>query len=302
MGDIMKINPLIKKFWKGVKEGDDKRIATQPIPDNYDEILDVEYIDDGHIHHRYDVFRPAGNGEKLPLIIDIHGGGWYYGDKELNGYFCKHLTSHNFVVASISYRLCPEVDFFNQIKDCVCAIKHILARADEYNFDKDNVFIAGDSAGGHIVGIICNLINSKDLQAKYDVDIDFAFNACALICPACEPCEMLPLISNIYFNPLFGKKHRRNGIMQLTSFKSTLQENVIPTIVLTSYADMLKTQSLDCYTLLKQREVDCDLIFGEKVKGGNKLEHVFNVVHWEWEESKKANEQICLFFNKRLNK
>ena len=30
--------------------------------------------------------------DKLPVIIDIHGGGWMYGDKGLNENYCRALS------------------------------------------------------------------------------------------------------------------------------------------------------------------------------------------------------------------
>ncbi len=297
----MKAINLIEKFWANVKKGDDARIALQPVPTGYSEIKDVAYMGDGHKHHLYDVYRPEGNDDVLPTIIDIHGGGWYYGDKELNGYFCKSLVKHGFAVASVSYRLCPEVTFVEQIRDCVEAIKHIFAHADEYKMDKNNVFIAGDSAGGHIVGILCNLMKDKDLQAKYGVDIDFDIKAGAMICPACEPCEMLPLISKLYFNPLFGKGHEKNGMKEMTSFRSTLAKDIMPIFVVTAHADLLRKQSIDCFELLKQNGSDTQLFYGAKLPGAeHKLDHVFNVIHYEWQESQTCNAEMCAFFKKYI--
>lgn len=47
------------------------------------EVNDLAYIEDGNLYHTLDVLYPADTqpGAKLPVIIDIHGGGWMYAEK-----------------------------------------------------------------------------------------------------------------------------------------------------------------------------------------------------------------------------
>ena len=52
-----------------------KRIASQTEPEGLEQILDIPYIDDGEKGHLLDIYYPQGTTEKLPVIIDIHGGG-----------------------------------------------------------------------------------------------------------------------------------------------------------------------------------------------------------------------------------
>lgn len=94
-------------FFQGpVKKKDEERMAAQSMPEFDEEYLEIAYMDDGHPLHTLNVYRPKGSGKtKLPVIFDIHGGGWYYGDKELNAYYCKYLTKNGFAVVDISYRI-----------------------------------------------------------------------------------------------------------------------------------------------------------------------------------------------------
>ncbi|MEG2273943.1 MAG: hypothetical protein RSC44_01280, partial [Clostridia bacterium] len=74
---------LVGFFWnKIVATNDKKRMAKQQKPSGVDEICDIAYNEDCNKHHLLDIYRKAGDTKKLPTIIDIHGGGWYYGDKE----------------------------------------------------------------------------------------------------------------------------------------------------------------------------------------------------------------------------
>ena len=41
------------------------------------------YLSGNHPMHTLNLYRPH-LGRPLPVIVDIHGGGWMYGDRELN--------------------------------------------------------------------------------------------------------------------------------------------------------------------------------------------------------------------------
>ena len=86
------LNKILEKFWRNTKRQDDKRIATLTPPEGVFESNDHEYLADGHVYHKLDVYYPEGTTEKLPVIIDIHGGGFMYGDKELNKIYCHTLA------------------------------------------------------------------------------------------------------------------------------------------------------------------------------------------------------------------
>ena len=78
---------LLDWWWnKQVLKSDKKRAAKLTKTTGVSAIKDLEYIGDGSKWHLMDVYRPKGTeNEKLPVIIDIHGGGWMYGDKDLYG-------------------------------------------------------------------------------------------------------------------------------------------------------------------------------------------------------------------------
>lgn len=53
-----------------------------------------------------------------PVIIDIHGGGWMYGTKEINKNYCLVLAQNDYVVVNINYRLAPDFSVADQLRDC----------------------------------------------------------------------------------------------------------------------------------------------------------------------------------------
>lgn len=290
---------IIKRFWKTVEKNDKKRITSQTPPNISEDICDVDYVGDGNVYHKYDVYRPKNAQGKLPVIVDIHGGGWYYGDKEINKYFCQSLTEYGFAVINVSYRLCPDTDIKGQIQDCFCALNHALDRVEEYGIDSRNVFLAGDSAGGHIVGIMSNVLHDARLQEIYGVKATADVNAICLICPACEPQNMFGALGKVYFNAVLGKGYRKRNTEKIASFEHTLGDNKRPCFFITAHADMLKKDTVRAYELLKERSVETELFYGKK-NDNHKLEHVFNVLRYEWNESRCANKAMCDFFLQHL--
>lgn len=86
--------------------------------------------------------------EKMPVIINIHGGGWWTGNRGIERGLLMPLQG--FFYASIEYRLSGQAPFPAQIHDVKAAIRWVRAHADEYNLDPDRIGLYGGSAGGHL--------------------------------------------------------------------------------------------------------------------------------------------------------
>ena len=91
-------------------------------PEDIDVIADLAYLPDGGYDtaagacrgHLLDLYLPHDavlrGGHTLPVYIDIHGGGFTYGYKELNRNFNVHLAEQGFAVFSLNYRPAPQTD------------------------------------------------------------------------------------------------------------------------------------------------------------------------------------------------
>lgn len=66
-------------------------------PEEVEEITDIVYIEDGKKEHRLNVYQPKERTqEKLPVIVNVHGGGMVIGTKEFNRYYCAELVKLGF--------------------------------------------------------------------------------------------------------------------------------------------------------------------------------------------------------------
>ncbi len=294
---------IIDIFWnKIVKTSDQKRIESQQYPQDVNEEINVEYLPDGHAFHKLDIYRPEELAkQKLPIIINVHGGGWYYGDKELNKYFCMELSKNCFAVASLSYRISPEATFETQLSDVIDAINYLKERSETFNLDFDNCFITGDSAGGHIASIICAMAADENLRSKFGKEINFNVKAGGFICACFNPYSFSKKIGmTAYFNDVFGKGYKNREITKYYDFDNCLSKNICPCFLTSNYGDMLKGETLRTYSKLKNEGIDTELYFFDKLQSHNKLTHVFNVLEPFWQDSKTVNNAMCEFFKKRM--
>ncbi len=94
--------------------------------------------------------------KKHPLILFIHGGAFYFGDKgsEAMSGWCRHFASLGYVTASINYRIGFRLSGksihqceYNAIQDAHAALRFLTAHANEYGIDTSALFVAGTSAG-----------------------------------------------------------------------------------------------------------------------------------------------------------
>jgi acetyl esterase/lipase/predicted acetyltransferase len=132
-----------------------------------------------------DVYRPVFRDEKkLPVIVNIHGGGYFYGDKELYRFYCMHLAEFGFNVVNLNYRLAPENKFPAPLEDILAVFKWISQNAVEYGMDKSRVFMVGDSAGAQLVSQFACIYSNKEYAKCFGFEVpeDVILKGVSLAC------------------------------------------------------------------------------------------------------------------------
>ena len=292
------LNKILDKFWQNTKRQDDKRIATLTPPEGVFESNDHEYLDDGHVYHKLDVYYPEGTTQKLPVIIDIHGGGFMYGDKELNKIYCLTLAKRGYVVFNMSYRLYPEVVVKDQLWDISNALIWIKEHLDDFPCDKDNICVTGDSAGGMLAFFTAMLSQSSELRDIYEVeDTGIRFNAVGLTCPVLFMDD--GSVTSIYTKIMLGKNYKSELWGNYVNMDKVLALGKVPPVfLLTASGDMLtRAQTRKGAALLKEKGLPYQFMDFEKYKGTD-LPHVFPVPHPESEISGRAIDEMLRFFDK----
>lgn len=134
-GDLAGVSPERAAGMRAMRYGsilcDTPRSALWHTPEGIDTFADIAYLPDGGYDkaagqcrgHLLDVYLPHDavlrGGKTLPVYVDIHGGGFTYGYKELNRNFNVHLADRGFAVFSLNYRPAPQTDLRGDRKSVV---------------------------------------------------------------------------------------------------------------------------------------------------------------------------------------
>lgn len=299
-------NPIVKimqMVWRFCDDGDKSKHAKQNPPKDIELISDIPYIDDGNYYHKLDIMYPnsISKGDQLPVIIDIHGGGWMYGDKGLNENYCRALADKGYVVFDINYRLVPDVNVNEQIKDVMSALKWIGENINNYPCDSDNIMLTGDSAGGMLASYASVLLQSEELRNIFETEsADINLTALVLTSPVSYMKDGGWF--SIYTKPLWGKGYKNSKTYEYMDFDKILPfaKEMPPTYLITSSGDTLaQKQTVKLYNLLKKNGVSCELAnYGKEY--GKSLPHVFSVLQPFEPAGKDAIDKELAFYKNAM--
>jgi len=130
-----------------IKLIDAKNVA---LPDNVEEILDIEYGIGGERKLQLDLYLPKGRKKATPAIIFIHGGAWKSGKRSDMKFYCVKFAEKGYVTATVTYRLMDEACFPAAVHDVKCAVRWLRANSAKYQVDPEHIVVSGNSAGGHL--------------------------------------------------------------------------------------------------------------------------------------------------------
>ena len=251
--------------------------------------------------HLLDVYSPTPldveNPEKLPVIVEIHGGGYLTNNKECNRPHGMYFASKGYKVVNINYTLQPEAEFDQELREINAAFDWIGANADKYGFDLDNVFLTGDSSGGHLSLLYTAVQTRPDLQEYFKVTAPAVkIKGTALTCPVGSFLD--PDIVSTAFRNLAGRLYDTKGKMNI-SYQGFADETYPEVCIVTTDTDVpIHTNSEAVHKWLDFKGVAHQYKSFEGKT--HKLAHVFNVLHPDWEESIEANQFILDFFARKM--
>lgn len=125
------------------------------------------YCNDKHKFHQLDVMY-SNDGEVKPCVLYMHGGGWCAYDKRVFRSTCKRLCSCGMVVFNCNFRLAPKFSVEDMQQDIYAIIDYISANASKYGGNPENIVLAGDSAGAHLLSLFINkaILNCESVAKK----------------------------------------------------------------------------------------------------------------------------------------
>jgi arylformamidase len=128
---------------------EERNNASQRVRKTLESSFDVPYGDSPR--QVSDIFPASKPG--APVLIYFHGGYWRSGGKEQNCHFAELFVNAGATVVVVEYDLCPSVTVADIVGQARRAIAWVYKNISRYNGDPSKLYIAGLSAGGHLVAM-----------------------------------------------------------------------------------------------------------------------------------------------------
>ena len=137
------------------------------------EKMNIEDLTKKNLQLTMDIYRPNITNDTIrrPLLMLIHGGAFFNGDKKSVGYqeWGHYFASRGYIVASINYRIgflpiwSTQVDRagYRAVQDAYAAMCYLLRHPKIYPINPDYLFVGGSSAGG-ITALNLAFMRDKD--------------------------------------------------------------------------------------------------------------------------------------------
>ena len=100
-----------------------------------------------------DVF-PVAGVSKAPIHVFFHGGYWKALHKNDFSFVVNGLRPAGAITVVVNYALMPQVSMAELIRQCRAALDWVWRHAAEFGGDREQIYISGHSAGGHITAMM----------------------------------------------------------------------------------------------------------------------------------------------------
>ena len=247
---------------------------------------------------RLDVYRRKDARGLQPVIVSVHGGGFFYGTKEVYQFYCMSLAKRGFTVVNFNYRLAPEWTYPTPLEDISLVMDWILRHGPDYGMDVRNLFLVGDSAGGQLASQYALLRSNPRYAGLFSFPVSPApIRAVALNCGLYTIDESF-LSDEIPRRWYFGADVLRRFPEQLPMGRH-ITGDYPPAFVMSCPGDFLLPMAAPMAELLASRGVETVLRICES--RDEELGHVFHV-NQKLRAADLCNGEECNFFLAHMQK
>lgn len=133
--------------------------------------------------HGYDltlqILKPGDERlEKYPCIVYVQGSAWMKQDVYANLPALARFSERGYVIAIVEYTHSGIAPFPAPLQDVKAAIRFMRENAGTYGADADNLFVWGDSSGGHLALMAAVTDGIPEFEASRYEGISANVNAC----------------------------------------------------------------------------------------------------------------------------
>lgn len=110
-------------------------------------------------------FRPVvSDDRKLPVIIDIHGGGFVREKRDFRRQYLTAMASRGILAFGFDYIMTDDTSIRSEIRNICSALEVVSDRMKGFSIDRDRIFMTGDSAGAYLALYVATLKKSEKLR------------------------------------------------------------------------------------------------------------------------------------------
>ncbi|WP_367342520.1 alpha/beta hydrolase [Limosilactobacillus sp.] len=285
----------LRQEWK---KGDDLRDAgLDKHPMNVHRLDNLSYGSHGK-YNLLDLYLPNKLKGPLPVIINIHGGGYFYATKETYQFYGLMMAQKGFAFVNFNYQLAPDVQYPSEINEVNQVFQWVAMHGKEYNLDLNNVFVVGDSAGGqmaeqYLVAYSNPVYRGMMRFSKPNLTIRAGLLNCG--CYFLPQLLAQPSLIDIYFSPVAKKRYQ-----QQLRVEDYVTEDFLPVFIMTANNDFLRDVGIHFDKLLNARRIEHEFkIYGSPDHSRN---HVFHFNLKNDPIAKQCNDDEIAFLLRHINK
>lgn len=136
----------------------------------------------------FDLYYPSRGDGPFPLIVNICGGGWYYGSPSSIhlGRELHCAIARGYAFCSLACASSAEKKFPYQIQEARQALRHLRRHGKELNLAPDFVAFWSSSSGGHLSLLTALTRGNPYFDAEPDSGISDEISALVAIYPCCR--------------------------------------------------------------------------------------------------------------------
>lgn len=297
---------MIKKLYAKIFKLADRNIVKKRLssglktPSYLKEELDIVYGGDSE-RNRVDIYYlKKYSHKKLPTIINIHGGGYVAGSKENLSEYSMKLAEQGYFVLNMEYTLSEQEGFPKPVFEVFDLFQFLEKNKDiEEHIDYDHLFLAGDSAGGHIASTVANIQCNPSVKEHFRVSGGPKISGLILNSPVFGAFRFgnLPIIKRDFEEIVFGK-YAGSKLQRYCQNLDILTDKFPPTIIFSANNDFIRIH--DIIFCRKAEELGLDVQSYNFVTGKH-LGHDFIIYNLSEKEGLFALEKIKAFISDVIN-
>ncbi len=271
-----------KKAQKKEKELQERIKPT--VDDEVEAIFDISFLGKDGNPLSLNIYRSKKETkEKRPVIIEVHGGGLFVGDKMLAHESAQEFAKRGFLVFCLDYRLLTDADACSEISDVCSGFCKVEQLIEEYGGNKNAVNVVAESAGVYLALYCVAAHKSSKLREVLGCQVS-GLNIQKMACySGMYYTKRVDLIGALYPIQIYDLKCFNKEFMKFMNPENEEVYKALPPILMTSSdADFLKKYTLRYHEFLVSKGHECKLMYYTGNKG---LTHSFPSYRFDMKET-----------------